>query len=37
MKVLKVKEDLHLQVKAQASAKGMTIQAYVQYLVDKDK
>ena len=37
MAILKVSEETHRQIKTQASAKGMTIKEYVQYLADKDK
>ena len=37
MKVIKVEDDTHKQVKVQSAAKGMTMRAYIQYLVDKDK
>lgn len=33
-KMLKVEEKTHRQIKTQASAKGMTISEYVQYLAD---
>ena len=36
-KMLKVYESTHIQVKTQASAKGMSIKDYVQYLADLDK
>lgn len=33
-KMLKVEERTHRQIKTQASAKGMTISEYVQYIAD---
>ena len=37
MKILQVEDKTHFQIKAQASAKGMSIKDYIQYLADKDK
>ena len=37
MKILKVTDDTHKQVKTQAAAKGLTMIEYIQYLADLDK
>ena len=37
MKLIKVSDDTHKQIKTQAAAKGMTMIDYMKYLADMDK
>ena len=37
MKMIKVDDATHLLIKTKASAKGMTIKDYLQYLAENDK
>jgi len=37
MKMLEVEDNTHLQTKAQAKERGMTIRGYIAYIVKKDK
>lgn len=36
MKMIKVDDDVHLELKTKASAKGMSIKDYIKSLVEKD-
>ncbi len=35
-KMIKVEEETHKRAKAEADKKGMTLQGYIRYLVNKD-
>ena len=37
MKMIKVDDDVHLELKTRASSLGMSIKEYVKYLIEKDK
>jgi len=37
MKMIKVKDETHRQIKVQAAEKGMTMSEYIQYLADKER
>lgn len=37
MKMIKIDDDTHLEIKTKASSLGMSIKEYIKYLINKEK